>query len=55
MEMASFVYAGEFSSACVCQPRGAARGQAATSESGTSAIVGVMTQMRAQQQHASHR
>ncbi|MDF2697874.1 MAG: hypothetical protein K0S65_6257 [Labilithrix sp.] len=55
MEMASFVYAGEFSSACVCQPRGAGRSPAASTEAGTSAIVGVMTQMRAQQQRASHR
>jgi hypothetical protein len=49
MEMASFVYSGEFASACICQPRGAARSQAST-ETDTAAIVGVMTQMRAQEE-----
>jgi hypothetical protein len=51
LEMSSFIYAGEFSTACVCR----SKAQAAASESDTAAAVGVVMQARAaaarQQQH----
>jgi hypothetical protein len=60
MVMGSFVYVGEYSDACVCQPRGAsgATSSAATSQSDTAGAVaataGVVMQMRRmeEQQHA---
>jgi hypothetical protein len=52
LEFAAFVYAGEYSSACVCQApselraRTGARVSATAADAGSSAAVGVMTQMR---------
>jgi hypothetical protein len=54
MEMNAFVYAGEYSTACICGPR---RRPAATAEGTTAASAAVVTMVRAQQQAAaqSHR
>lgn len=48
MEMASFIYAGEFATACVCQPRRHHRDQART-EADITALVAVVEQMRTTQ------
>jgi hypothetical protein len=59
MQMASFVYVGEYSTGCVCSLKdrdgGEASAQRGASENAATAAaaVGVMTQMRAQQQQAA--
>ena len=50
LEMDSFVYAGEYSSACVCRPRGHSPQPAAQASASTvPPSVGVVMQMRAAQ------
>lgn len=53
MAMGAFVYAGEYSTACVCVP--AEEGKSAQTNSAFGmAAVGVITQMRAAQQQQQH-
>jgi hypothetical protein len=57
LEMSAFVYAGEYSSACVCQPPAAKTTQVGANGAVGAAGVGVVLQMRAaqqQQQAAMH-
>ena len=48
MQMGAYVYAGEYSTACVCTPKGSGANTGATSLG--MAVVGVITQLRAAQQ-----
>lgn len=59
LEMASFIYVGEYSSACVCKPVKKATSAAAELETPacdegdvTAAVVGVTLEQRARMQHA---
>jgi hypothetical protein len=47
LQMASFVYMGEYSSGCVCSPPGQATAQPAAAATGAAAV-GVVMQMRRQ-------
>lgn len=50
MEMGAFVYVGEYSSGCVCQPRKVPAGTAGGSAATAAAAAGVVMQMRQSQQ-----
>jgi len=51
MEMAAFIYAGEFATACVCEPRRRSRDETsrARTDAEISALVGAWTAMKARQ------
>lgn len=53
MEMDSYVYMGEYSTACVCRMKGVASGASQSSAAHGGAAVGVVLQQQRQQQQAA--